>query len=208
MLIRNTCSATRPRVGCARRRCRDVVVAGLGGRRRRSSGRPRACVRREVDDDRADARSAAARRRWPTRSRSRLASPMMLLVTSTDSSSRPLRPLLMMNTRSNARSDSMTVMTRITMLIGRRTGNTTRKKVWRSLAPSIAAASRRLGRRPSAPPGTGPSRSPTWRQLAATSTAHRLMLELPSQSMRLPCSLRAQDAVDETLGRASTAAAR
>ena len=43
----------------------------------------------------------------------RLASPMMLLVTSTDSSSRPLSPRLMTYTMSNARSDSMTVMTRI-----------------------------------------------------------------------------------------------
>ena len=46
---------------------------------------------------------------------------------------------------SNARSDSMTVMTMITMLIGRITGKTTRKNVWRWFAPSIAAASRRVG---------------------------------------------------------------
>ena len=46
------------------------------------------------------------------------ASPRMLLVTSTDSSSRPLRPRLMTYTMSNARSDSMMVMTRTTMLIG------------------------------------------------------------------------------------------
>ena len=87
----------------------------------------------------------------------RLASPRMLLVTSTDSSSRPLSPRLMMYTMSNARSDSMTVMTRTTMLIGRRTGKTTRKKVWRSFAPSIAAASRSAGVDAlQARPGTGP----------------------------------------------------
>ena len=61
----------------------------------------------------------------------RLASPMMLFVTRTESSSRPFRPRLMMNARSNARSDSMTVITRTTMLIGRMTGKTTRKNVWR-----------------------------------------------------------------------------
>ena len=68
----------------------------------------------------------------------RLVSPMMLLVTSVDSSSRPFRPRLMMKGRSKARSDSMTVMTTTTMLMGRRTGKTTRKKVCRSLAPSMA----------------------------------------------------------------------
>ncbi len=46
---------------------------------------------------------------------------------------------------SNARSDSMTVTTMITTLIGRMTGKTTRKNVWRWLAPSIAAASRSVG---------------------------------------------------------------
>jgi hypothetical protein len=46
---------------------------------------------------------------------------------------------------SNARSDSITVMTRITTLIGRRTGRTTRKNVWRSEAPSMEAASRSDG---------------------------------------------------------------
>jgi len=81
----------------------------------------------------------------------RLVSPMMLLVTSVDSSSSPLSPLFVMNAKSNARSDSITVITRITMLIGRMTGKTTRKKVWDSLAPSIAAASRRTGSKPFRP---------------------------------------------------------
>ena len=61
----------------------------------------------------------------------RLASLMLLFVTRIDSSSRPFLPRLMMYARSNARSDSMTVMTMITMLIGRMTGKTTRKNVWR-----------------------------------------------------------------------------
>ena len=52
----------------------------------------------------------------------------------------------MMYTRSNARSDSMIVITTsTTMLMGRSTGNTTRKNVCRSLAPSMAAASRSVG---------------------------------------------------------------
>ena len=57
----------------------------------------------------------------------REASPRMLFVTRTDSSSRPLSPRLMTYTMSNARSDSMMVMTRTTMLIGFSTGKTTRK---------------------------------------------------------------------------------
>ena len=39
----------------------------------------------------------------------------------------------------------MTVTTTITTLIGRMTGKTTRKKVCRAFAPSIAAASRSVG---------------------------------------------------------------
>ena len=76
---------------------------------------------------------------------SRLASLMLLLVIRTDSSSRPFLPWLMMYTMSNARRDSITVITTITMLIGRMTGKTTRKNVWRAFAPSIAAASRSVG---------------------------------------------------------------
>ena len=79
----------------------------------------------------------------------RLASPMMLFVTRTDSSSRPLRPRLMMYARSNARSDSMTVITRTTMLIGRRTGKTTRKNVWTLVrAVDLGGLTQASGRRP------------------------------------------------------------
>ena len=75
----------------------------------------------------------------------RLDSPSAVFVTSTDSSSRPLMPRFRMYTRSNARSDSMMVITSTTMLMGRSTGKMTRKNICRSLAPSMAAASRRLG---------------------------------------------------------------
>ncbi len=46
---------------------------------------------------------------------------------------------------SNARSDSMTVITTSTMLIGFSAGKTTVKNACVSLAPSIAAASRSDG---------------------------------------------------------------
>ena len=49
----------------------------------------------------------------------RLASPTTFCVTRVAMSSSPLRPLLMTQTRSKARSDSMKVMTRTMMLIGR-----------------------------------------------------------------------------------------
>ena len=75
----------------------------------------------------------------------RLASPMMLLKTSAEISSSPLRPRLMTHTRSNARNDSMTVITRMTMLTGRITGKITLKNVFTSFAPSMAAASRSVG---------------------------------------------------------------
>ncbi len=75
----------------------------------------------------------------------RLASLSALLTIRVDSSSSPFLPLLMMYTMSNARSDSMTVTTITTTLIGCITGKTTRKNVWRAFAPSIAAASRRVG---------------------------------------------------------------
>ena len=52
-----------------------------------------------------------------------------VLVTRVEISSSPLRPLLMTQTRSKARSDSMTVTTRTMMLIGRITGKTTWKNV-------------------------------------------------------------------------------
>ncbi len=69
---------------------------------------------------------------------------MTFWLTSAAMISRPLRPLLITHTRSKARSDSMTTITSTIMLIGRITGSTTRKKVCTSLAPSTAAASRRL----------------------------------------------------------------
>ena len=75
----------------------------------------------------------------------RLASLRLLLVMRVDSSSRPLVPWLTMNARSNARSDSMTVTTTMITLMGAITGKTTLKKIWRSPAPSMAAASRRPG---------------------------------------------------------------
>ncbi len=59
----------------------------------------------------------------------RLASPTTLAVTRVEISSRPLVPLLITQTMSKARSDSITVTTRTMMLIGRITGNTTEKKV-------------------------------------------------------------------------------
>ena len=70
---------------------------------------------------------------------------MLLLVMRIDNSSRPFLPRLMMYAMSKARSDSMTVMTMMTTLIGRMTGKTTLKKVCRWFAPSMAAASRRVG---------------------------------------------------------------
>ena len=81
----------------------------------------------------------------------RLASPTMLLVTRVEISSSPLRPLLMTQTRSKARSDSMTVTTSTMMLIGNITGKTTWKNVVRSLAPSTLAASRSVGSTPFRP---------------------------------------------------------
>ncbi len=62
-----------------------------------------------------------------------------------DSSCSPFVPWLMMYTRSKARSDSITVTTTITTLIGAMTGKMTRKNVCRSEAPSMAAASRKVG---------------------------------------------------------------
>ena len=70
---------------------------------------------------------------------------MMLFVTRIERSSSPLRPLLTMKTMSNARSASITVTTTITMLIGRSAGKTTVRNACHSLAPSMAAASRREG---------------------------------------------------------------
>jgi hypothetical protein len=81
----------------------------------------------------------------------RLASPTTFWVTRVEMSSRPLRPLLITQTRSKARSDSMKVTTRTMMLIGRITGRITRKKVAVSLAPSILAASRSEGSTPLRP---------------------------------------------------------
>ena len=52
---------------------------------------------------------------------------------------------------SKARSDSITVMTKTMMLIGRITGKTIRKNVCVSVAPSIAAASRSDGSTPFSP---------------------------------------------------------
>ena len=183
-------------------------AARFGPRRWSVPGAVRAVIvwssriaRLQVEDDRADRDAAAARPRWPTRSPTRLASPMMLLVTSTESSSRPLRPLLMMYARSNARSDSMTVMTRITMLIGRSTGNTTRKNVWRSLAPSICGglAEARVDRLEAGEvedhhvadlaPAGGDEHRPQVDVLVAQPVDHVALL------------VGAQDAVDEALGR-------
>ena len=65
--------------------------------------------------------------------------------------SRPLRPLLITQTMSKARSDSITTITITIMLIGRITGKITWKKVFTSLAPSTAAASRRLASTPFRP---------------------------------------------------------
>ena len=70
---------------------------------------------------------------------------MLLLVIRIDSSSSPFLPWLTMNAMSKARSASIAVITAITTLIGAMTGNTTRKKVRISLAPSTLAASRRVG---------------------------------------------------------------
>lgn len=81
----------------------------------------------------------------------RLASPTTFWVTSAEISSNPLRPLLTTQTRSNARSDSITVTTSTMMLMGRMTGNTTRKNVRLSEAPSTAAASRSDGSTPFRP---------------------------------------------------------
>src|SRR5262249_33480229 len=75
----------------------------------------------------------------------RLASLMLLLVITVDSSSRPFLPRLMMYAMSNARSDSMIVTTTMMTLIGAMTGNTTWKNVCLWLAPSMAAASRSVG---------------------------------------------------------------
>ena len=60
-------------------------------------------------------------------------------------------PLLITQTRSKARSDSITVTTRTMMLIGRITGKTTEKNVLTWLAPSTAAASRSDGSTPFSP---------------------------------------------------------
>lgn len=54
-------------------------------------------------------------------------------------------------TMSKARRDSMTVTTRMMMLTGFRAGKTTRRKVWRPLAPSSAAASLSAGSKPFRP---------------------------------------------------------
>ena len=81
----------------------------------------------------------------------RLASPMMFCVTSVAISSSPLRPLLMTQTRSKARSDSMTVMTRTMMLIGRHHREHDPEEGLRSLAPSTFAASRSDGSTPLSP---------------------------------------------------------
>src|SRR5664280_2757233 len=70
---------------------------------------------------------------------------MELLVISVDNNSNGLRPPFVMYARSNARRASIVVITTMTMLMGFITGNTTRKKVWRALAPSKAAASRSAG---------------------------------------------------------------
>ena len=80
-----------------------------------------------------------------------VASPMTFWATRAPISSRPLRPLLTTHTRSKARSDSMTTMTITIMLIGRITGKITWKNVFTSLAPSTAAASRRLASTPFRP---------------------------------------------------------
>src|SRR6476469_3618926 len=72
----------------------------------------------------------------------RLASPTTFWVTRAPMSSSPLRPLLITQTMSKARSDSMKVTTTTMMLIGRMTGKTTLKNVVVSLAPSILADSR------------------------------------------------------------------
>ena len=109
MAIRNACRATRRQPAAAR------AVASTSTRprsRRRAVMRSPPQSRGEVEmigpTEMTSSTTAIAEPK-PTR----LASPMMLLVTSTDRSSRPLRPRLMMYARSNARSDSMTVMTRI-----------------------------------------------------------------------------------------------
>ena len=60
----------------------------------------------------------------------RLASPMILAMTSVPISSRPLVPLLITQTMSKARSASITVTTRMMMLMGRITENTTEKRPW------------------------------------------------------------------------------
>ena len=74
-----------------------------------------------------------------------------LAVTRVEISSRPLVPLLMTQTMSKARSDSITVTTMMMMLIGRITGSTTEKNVLAGLAPSTAAASRSEGSTPFSP---------------------------------------------------------
>ena len=125
----------------------------------------------------------------------------MLFVTSTDSSSSPLMPRLMMYTRSNARSDSMMVMTRTTMLMGLRTGNTTRKN---SLA-LVGAVD--LGGLPEAGvEGLEPRQVEDHHvpDLApARRDQHGPQVEaLVAQPVDdVPCVVGAQDAVDEALGR-------
>ena len=57
----------------------------------------------------------------------------------------------MMYTMSNALRASITVMTTTMMLIGRMAGNTTLKKVCAAVAPSMAAASFRVGSTPFRP---------------------------------------------------------
>ncbi len=66
---------------------------------------------------------------------------MMLSVTRIDSNSVPCAPLLKTKTRSKARSASMMVTTRTTVLVGRRVGKMTLLKVCHSPAPSSAEAS-------------------------------------------------------------------
>ncbi len=116
----------------------------------------------------------------------RLASPITFCVTKVEISSSPLRPLLITQTMSNARSDSITVITRITMFTGRITGQMTWKNVRTSLAPSTAAASRSAGSTAFRPARYSSMMYPVCRQLAATSTAHRLMSGSPNQSVCPP----------------------
>ena len=76
---------------------------------------------------------------------------MMLLVIRIDSNSVPWAPLLKTKTRSKARSASMMVTTRTTVLVGRSVGKMTFLNVYHSLAPSSEEASRRDGSTPFRP---------------------------------------------------------